>query len=112
MSTFTFIPDFGASADYEPRVRRAQFGDGYQQRVGDGINPLQEKWSLRFSYRDDAEATAILAFLTARAGVQSFQWTPPLETTPITVVCPSWQRTTDRHNLNTVTAEFYEVPEL
>ena len=32
------VPDKGMSAPYKPRVLVAKFGDGYEQRVRDGIN--------------------------------------------------------------------------
>lgn len=109
MATFTWTPDFGAAANYEPRVRTAQFGDGYQQRVGDGINTDRDKWDLRFVMRDDTETAAILAFLKARNGVEAFDWTPPLEGTAIRAICRSWNRTFDRKNGNTVSAKFERV---
>lgn len=109
MSTFTFTPDFGASVEVKPRVRVVRFGDGYEQRVGDGINTKPQNWSLRFSNRDDAEAAAIVSFLDARGGFEAFNWTPLLASTPIRVVCREWNRSIDRHNLNTVTATFEQV---
>lgn len=111
MSTFTWTPDFGASAAYKPRVRTAQFGDGYQQRVADGINTGQDAWNLTFAIRTNSEAAEILAFLNARGGVEAFDWTPLLESTAIRVVCREWNRTLDRHNQNTVTAKFERVYE-
>jgi len=48
MTTFTFSPKYGAALSKEPRVKMAQFGDGYQQRVGDGINTIAREWSLNF----------------------------------------------------------------
>lgn len=111
MSTFTWTPDFGLAANYKPRVRTAQFGDGYQQRVADGINTAQDKYDLTFTARTDTEASAILAFLKARAGVEAFDWTPAGEVTAIRAVCREWNRTFDKNNLNTVTASFERVYE-
>ncbi|MEY4952413.1 MAG: hypothetical protein RL299_837 [Pseudomonadota bacterium] len=111
MSTFTWTPDFGATADYKPRVRVTSFGDGYEQRVADGINTARDEWNLRFSVRTDAEADDILAFLRTQAAVSAFNWTPPGASIPIKVVCREWQRTMDSHNKNTVTAKFIRVYE-
>jgi phage-related protein len=112
MATFTWTPDFGASAGYKPRVRVAKFGDGYEQRVADGINTGQDEWSLRFSVRDDLETGAILAFLNTRAGAEAFDWTPPGAIDPIRVVCREWSRSFDRNDQNTVTLKFNRVYEL
>jgi phage-related protein len=110
-TTFTWTPDFGARAAYKPRVRTAKFGDGYEQRVADGINTAMDRWQLTFAVRDDLEANDILAFLAARGGFEAFNWTPPGETLPISVVCREWNRTFDRHDQNTVTATFERVYE-
>lgn len=110
-TTFTWTPDFGAQAAYKPRVRTATFGDGYEQRVGDGINTAMDKWTLTFAARTDDETSQILSFLNSRGGFDAFNWTPPTEASPIVVVCREWNKTLDRNNLNTVTATFERVYE-
>lgn len=110
-TTFTWTPDFGAQANYRPRVRVARFSDGYEQRVADGINTGNDEWSLAFANRDDTETGQILAFLSARGGFEAFNWTPPTEATAIVVVCREWNKTLDRNNLNTITAKFERVYE-
>lgn len=59
------------------RVRKAQFGDGYQQTVADGINNKVQSWPLQFTGKA-AKIAPIRDFLDARQGYQSFLWTPPL----------------------------------
>jgi phage-related protein len=76
MATFNYCPAFGASDMTKPRVLVAQYGDGYQQRVADGINHMLRQWQLTFSSRQE-RIDEIRAFLDARAGVESFDWTPP-----------------------------------
>jgi hypothetical protein len=46
MSTFTDIPG-SAALTTKPRVRTAMFGDGYEQRLADGINNAPRAWSLQ-----------------------------------------------------------------
>lgn len=75
MSTFTDTPG-SASLTTKPRVRTAPFGDGYEQRLADGINNAPRSWSLVFN-RPTAEADVILAFFEARNGAEAFDWTPP-----------------------------------
>lgn len=111
MATFTYTPDFGVSAGYAPRVRVVAFGDGYEQRQADGINARTDTWDLTFQSRTNADTAAILQFLELRAGVEAFDWTPPNEASAIRVVCRQWNKTVDRYNLNTVTAQFVRVYE-
>ena len=108
MATFTVPADFGSPMSEEPRVLRAQFGDGYSQRVADGINVAPEKWNLRFSARTPTERDAILSFLEGQNGWQSFDWTSPRGTVG-KWVCPRWSDTPDNAASNTVTAEFEQV---
>lgn len=111
MAIFTWTPDFGAKANYKPRVRLAAFGDGYEQRQADGINARNDTWDLQFQNRTDTETTSITGFLEARAGVEAFDWTPPTEASAIRVVCREWAKSIDRNNLNSVTAQFIRVYE-
>lgn len=75
MSTFTDTPS-SAALSTQPRVRAAAFGDGYAQRVADGINNAPRAWSLGFT-RPNSEADTIIAFFEARNGVEAFDWSPP-----------------------------------
>ena len=108
MAEFTYTPDFGAQATYKPRVRIAQFGDGYEQRAAEGINSRAQSWNLQFNNRTNTEAGNILAFLEARNAVEAFDWTPPNEETAIKVVCREWAKTIVRSNLNSITATFQQ----
>jgi phage-related protein len=79
MSTFTWIPDAnGADPDMDPRRHSVKFGEGYEQRAPDGLNPFLPTWALSFSGRTFAEVTAIYNFLTTNvAHVTAFDWTAP-----------------------------------
>jgi phage-related protein len=111
MSAFTWMPDYEPREDSAPKASTTQFGDGYQQRQANGLNSDLKVWNLNFSVRDNAEAAAIKAFLEARAGVESFDWTPPLDTTARKFVCNKWSHTPVRFNNNTIAATFEEVAE-
>lgn len=56
----------------------AQFGDGYRQAAGDGINNKVQSWPVQCVGRDAAEAKAIVEFFDRHHGYKSFYWTPPL----------------------------------
>ncbi|HGX3315081.1 TPA: phage tail protein, partial [Pseudomonas aeruginosa] len=46
IETFTWVPDDGADVDGTLRTRTSQFGDGYAQESGDGLNGESQSWSL------------------------------------------------------------------
>lgn len=106
MATFTYCPAFGASDTTKPRVLKAQFGDGYQQRAGDGINIAPRQWSLSFS-RKQSDIDAIRAFLEARNGIESFTWTPPRGASG-RFLCEQWQGSVN-DGADSLTVTFDEV---
>lgn len=108
MATFTYTPSFEATESSKPRVRRFQAGDGYEQRVRFGLHTDPKEWSLVFSNRTDTERNQIAGFLEARAGVESFDWTPPRGTAG-KYVCEEWQVTLSNCNNNQIQATFREV---
>lgn len=111
MATFTFTPSFDATEASKPRVRRFQAGDGYEQRVRFGLNTDPKEWALTFANRDDTERDQITAFLEARGGVESFDWTPPRGTAG-KYVCEEWQVTLSNCNNNQIQATFRQVYEV
>ena len=69
-------PDRGLKSDQQPRILKATYGDGYEQRVAAGINNLPESWSLTWKNRSSAEANKIVKFLEVQGGVTAFDWYP------------------------------------
>lgn len=60
------------------RVLSAQFGDGYTQEVGDGLNNEIRAWPLQF-WGYEWEIQPIRDFLRRHQGFRPFLWTPPIE---------------------------------
>jgi len=75
--TFTWCPEIDPTGEEQYRVLGAQFGDGYKQMAGDGINNVVQSWPLQFT-GSAAYITEIRDFLRAHGGVKPFLWTPPL----------------------------------
>ena len=72
---FTWSPYYGSpQQSRKPRVLTASYGEGYEQRVADGINTDLATWNLTFrgapAYTNDIDV-----FLAARGGVEAFWWT-------------------------------------
>ena len=105
MSTFAYTPSFDATEVSKPRVRKFSAGEGYEHRIRFGLNTNPKEWSLTFANRTDTERDAILAFLDARGGVESFDWTPPRGTAG-KYVCEEWQTVLSNCNNNQIRATF------
>ena len=79
-----------ANYDLEPKVIKAQFGDGYAQRRPAGINTQAHMWSVEMRNITADIYSAAVAFLEARNGVDVFNWTPPRQSVAEDVICSSW----------------------
>lgn len=73
--TFTWEVRLQASEQVNVLTNTAQFGDGYKQVSGRGINDESETWSLTCNGRK-AVITELRAFLKAHVA-SSFWWTNP-----------------------------------
>tara|TARA_Y100000310_G_C20647530_1_gene797475 strand:+ start:877 stop:1413 length:537 start_codon:yes stop_codon:yes gene_type:complete len=74
---FFWAPSYNISTAHEPKINSIQFGDGYEQRLKDGINNTPLNFTLSFEGRDEDEAAAILHFLHARQGFGAFYFKAP-----------------------------------
>jgi len=70
-------PDKTMTRQSNPKVLLATFGDGYEQRVADGINSIKETFSLQFRNREKAFVDDVIDFLDARKGVTKFAFNVP-----------------------------------
>ena len=109
MATFPSIsPTYGVQKRSAPRVRAIQFGSGYQQRAQFGIQQNPKTFDLKFEV-SETDADTIEAFLDARAAVQSFNFTPPGESSSSKFICREWSKSIPYLNRATVTATFEQV---
>jgi phage-related protein len=111
-------PDKGLSRGSKPSVLVARFGDGYEQRVADGINSLQESYNISFNNRTKAFIDDVVSFLDAKNGAANFTFTLPDSNNTtrtgekdIKVVCDSYNTTyayDDFYNLTATLRRVYE----
>lgn len=104
---FIWTPSFTTNLQKKPRVQSAQFGDGYEQRMRDGINSNPRTWGIVFNGIKDADANAIMGFLDGLAGVDYFTFTDP-EGVTAKYTCRDYTRSWDAYNSNTLNATFKE----
>ena len=107
----TVAPDFGVRKISKPNIRIAQFGDGYQQRSTFGINQNLKVYNLTFTNITETESDEIEDFLDLMAGVQSFTFTPPNESSSSKFICKDWNKTNPFADRATISATFEEVAE-
>ena len=109
------LPDKGLSRQSTPRVLRIQFGDGYEQRIAEGLNSSQESYQISYSNRPKAEIDDIAAFMDEKKGVTSFNYVIPDTNnggeTTIKVVCDQYNLVYVRDSSYTFTATFRRVYE-
>lgn len=67
----------GSPLDFESRIAKANFGDGYEQRQLDGLNTDRQKWQLNFQNITDAKLARIIGFLRTVGPITAFIWAPP-----------------------------------
>ena len=110
MAVFDWAESPGSSLERSPRVVATSFGDGYEQRADDGLNPVVQVWDLVFTAIDVAIANDIDAFLAAGLGRVVFDWTPPAQTVALRFKCTSFKRTlTERLGEHNLSARFEQV---
>ena len=110
-------PDKGFSRSNEPRVFIAEFGDGYEQRLANGINNIKQSFDVNFANRPKDEIDDIVAFFESKKGATAFNYvfsdsneTGSEET--VKVVCESWNQTwsyDDYYNLSATFRRIYEA---
>ncbi len=112
MATFPSItPSYGIRKASAPIVRQVQFGDGYIQRTVFGLNQNLKSYSPKWNNISETDADTISDFLDARAGQESFDWTPPGESSSSKFICQSWSKSISYKNRATIQASFQEVAE-
>jgi len=111
---FLWTPSYNVATTHAPKVNSVTFGNGYEQRIPDGIYTGLIKMEMTFEMRSDAEAKAILHFLRARKGASSFV----IKNLPEIYgdsgykkrfICPSFNSTFAFYNNHSIKASFSET---
>ncbi|MFJ4589058.1 phage tail protein [Pseudomonas moraviensis] len=80
--TFGYCTRIGASGDIIQRTWENDFGDGYTQAGGIGINTKTQSWEMSVTGRleEGDDLKGVRDFLDRHEGYKSFLWTPPAGT--------------------------------
>lgn len=91
MSDFVsgWCPSIPASMQSTWRMNVAKFGDGYEQRMLDGINAKDQTWSVEYASRESIDIMAMDAYLTS-AKSRTFPFKDPATGIVYQVFCDAW----------------------
>ena len=110
MATFPITnPVYNTRINARPKVNILSFGDGFEQRLTEGLNqnPLSVNLTFELSQTD---ADTAITFLNARVeDGASFDYTLPSETSSRKFVCTSFPRSIPFLNRVTLSCVFREV---
>ena len=112
MATFPSIkPTYGQQKTSAPFTRVVRFADGYEHRVLFGLAAHQNPKVFNFTFNvSETDADTIETFLDARANdTNSFDFTPPGETSSSKFVCENWTKSIPFNNRATIQATFRQV---
>ena len=106
---FFWSPSYGASVSQQPRIQEIQFGDGYIQRLADGVHNNLLTFNLNFNLRNLSEVTAIIHFLSSKDGHKPFYFKAIAPYSVIKkFVCLSWSTAMEFDDNHNVQATFEE----
>ena len=113
---FFWKPSYNSQLQMKPASNVIKFGNGYEQRIADGINNNLQKFNLNFEGRDKNETRAIAHFLHKRKGVDSFFFDAPFpynfdgsQSYPKRFFCDEWDIAYNFYNNYSITAKFSET---
>mgnify|MGYP003138512220 CR=1 FL=1 len=111
MATFPSIaPKYGQQKRSKPLTRTVRFADGFEHRILFGLAEHQNPKIFNFTFEvSESDADTIETFLDARAGTESFDFTPPGESSSSKFVCETWTKSIPYLNRATIQATFREV---
>jgi phage-related protein len=84
-------------------MNSCQFGDGYAQDAGDGMNNTPEEWSIVVPFASTTDINTIESLLVSAIG-NRLLWTPPLTgaSQQIWRVPETWERTFHSYNVESL----------
>lgn len=107
-----FEPDSQFRVKVKPGVHSIKFGDGYGQRVANGINNKLQVWSVTFENKHQDVGEALFNFFDGLGGVDYFLWVPPGESAARKFIAPEYEKDFPYGGrlIQTITTTFQEVP--
>jgi len=103
-------PKYGLAIENNPKITTITFGDGYEQRLTEGLNQNPRKLPLIFENITESESDTLISFLNSRVtNADSFVFTPPNDVVGNFVIDSKYKKTINYPNRATVSVTFREV---
>jgi len=110
------MPDKGFQKQDKARIFQTKFGDGYEQRLANGINTLEQNFTLNFKTRPKAEIDDLVAFFVSLGGVDLCRFTYADSNaggseTAVKAIATEWSQTFDYgdfYSLSVILIRVYE----
>lgn len=93
---------YGISLSKKYRYLEANFGDGYSQRAGDGLNTISEEWRMVWDIITSSEKNILIDFFDQQQGYLNFNFTAPGDS-----VSKKWIANTP--SVTPINATYYKV---
>lgn len=103
-----FVVDRGLTRSSKQSTLTARFGDGYEQRLLDGINTKKDEFNISFKNRTKTEIDNLSAFFDDKIP-KSFNFT--IDTEVVKVVCENYNVNFSQPNVASLTSKFKRVYE-
>lgn len=88
-SNACWIPTLPLNVSRKPRLHIAKYGDGYEQRMADGINYMNTEYGVSFDARPENEIIAMDTYLSERSP-HAFPFQHPVTKAMLQVFCDEW----------------------
>lgn len=112
MATFPSInPMYEKPISKKYRILRNDFGDGYSQRAGDGLNLNSSSFTYEIMV-NDTDFQTIYNFLEDKEGHTAFDFTLPKENTAKKFICTEWEYNPVASGITQIRAMFEQVYDL
>tara|TARA_R100000773_G_C4214640_1_gene113544 strand:- start:256 stop:612 length:357 start_codon:yes stop_codon:yes gene_type:complete len=104
-------PDFGNVVRNTPKYNVIKFGDGFEQRLTEGLHQNFRTIDLQFTNINETESDTLISFLEARLSNnnESFDYTPLNDVQGKFIVDGDYSKAIPYANRATVTVKFREV---
>lgn len=105
----TVAPDAGLDREVTPNIQKMQFGDGYSQRLTNGLNSKPVKTEFNWSYLTEVQMKVYDDFAKAHASGEAWLFQFPDEDAPRAFFITKWRVKRVQYNVYTVTYSVEEV---
>lgn len=116
ISNFLWKPSYNSKINNQPKIKVLKFGNGYEQRIIDGLNNELKEINLIFENRNEKETVSMLHFLDLKGAQESFVYNIPTvflkgnNTLNTRFICTEWASSYISYNNYTIETKLREVP--